>query len=86
MLFRSQHVSPLLNRSWPEPQWAVDARLLRGQAKLQQGQRNEAASDAQIALAEARRLQDGGPDTARTQAALALLAQASGLAGSAGRR
>ncbi len=71
-----QLLSPLLAQAWPEPQWAVDARLLRGQARLEQGQRQEAAADARAAGDEARRLQSGAGDSARVQAARALLARA----------
>ena len=74
-----QGLSPWLGQVWPEPQWAVDARLLRGLARLEQGQREEAAADARAALAEARRLQHGEGDSARVQTASALLARAEGL-------
>ena len=74
-----QGLSPWLGQVWPEPQWAVDARLLRGQARLEQGQREEAAADARAALSEARRLQFGEGDSTRVQTASALLARAEGL-------
>ncbi len=63
----------LLAQRLAEPQWAVDARLLRAQARLQTGERAAAAADANDALAEARRLQDGSADTLRARAALGLL-------------
>lgn len=75
-----QYLSPLLTQAWPEPQWAVDARLLRGQARLEQGRHHQAAADARAALAEARRLQNGPGDSPRVQAATALLARAEGMA------
>jgi len=75
-----QTLSPLLTQAWPEPQWAVDARLLRGQARLEQGHRTEAAADAHAALAAARRLQSGDGESVRVQAASALLARAEGTA------
>jgi len=75
-----QTLSPLLTQAWPEPHWAVDARLLRGQARLEQGQREEAAADARAALAAARRLQAGGGESVRVRAASALLARAEGMA------
>lgn len=61
----------LLAQSQPEPQWAVDALLLRSRAQAQLGQGVAAASDARQALREAQRLQDGAADSRRTQAARA---------------
>ena len=65
----------LLALTLPEPQWAVDAWLLRGEGRLATGRHAEATADAQLALAEARRLQDGSADSARARAAQALLAR-----------
>ncbi len=65
----------LLTQTLAEPQWAIDARLLRAEARLQTGQRAAAAADANAALAEARRLQDGSTDTLRERIALALLSR-----------
>lgn len=63
-------------RGWPEPQWAVDARLLRAQAHGQLGQRAQAADDARAARDEARRLHDGTHGTApRVTAAEHMLAR-----------
>jgi tetratricopeptide (TPR) repeat protein len=59
----------------PEPQWAVDALLLRTQAQIGLGQLDAAAGLARTALDEARRLQDGAPDSQRARDALALLAR-----------
>ena len=60
----------LLAHPLPEPQWAVDALLLRAQARLQLGQRAAAATDAHQGLSEAQRLQDVDAVSRRTQAAL----------------
>ena len=68
-------VDQLLAQTLPEPQWAVDALLLRADARQQLGQRAAATSDARLALSEARRLQDGAPASRRTQAAQALAAR-----------
>ena len=61
----------LLAQNLPEPQWAVDALLLRAHARLQLGQTAAAANDTQRALSEAQRLQDGAAESRRTLAALA---------------
>ena len=66
-------LSDMLGRPAPEPQWALDARLLRAEAALQAGRRDVASAEARLALAEARRLQDGAPDGARARQAQALL-------------
>lgn len=68
----------LLATRLPEPQWAVDALLLRAQALLQLGQLAAAATDAQRALDEAQRLQAGRVPSWRAQAALAARSQAAG--------
>jgi eukaryotic-like serine/threonine-protein kinase len=64
----------LLAQPLPEPQWAVDALLLRARARLQLGQRAAAASDTQRALVDAQGLQDGATASLRTQTVLAGLA------------
>ncbi len=66
-------LDPLLAQSLAEPQWAIDARLLRAEARQHTGDRAAAAADANAALAEARRLQDGSTDTLRARTALGLL-------------
>jgi hypothetical protein len=71
-----RHLDTLLKHAAPEPQWTVDARLLRAEAQLQQGRPGEAATEARAALTEARRLQDGAADSWRTRAAQDLLSRA----------
>ena len=71
-------LDPLLAQTLAEPQWAIDARLLRAEALLQTGQLVAAAADATAALAEARRLQDGTADTLRAGSALQLLSRIKG--------
>lgn len=61
----------LLAQPLPEPQWFVDALLLRARARLQLGQSVAAASDTKLALVEAQRLQDGAIESRRMQAATA---------------
>ena len=61
----------LLAQPQPEPQWTVDALLLRSDAKALLGQGAAAASDARQALREAQRLQDGAAESRRAQAARA---------------
>ena len=63
------HLGTLLAAPLPEPQWTVQARMLRAEARLRAGRKVDAAADADAALAESRRVQDGMPDTPRTLAA-----------------
>ena len=64
----------LLAQRWSEPQWGVDALLLRAQARAHLGRRDEAVDDATRALAAARRLHDGPGESQRARAAQAFLA------------
>ena len=69
------HLDRVLTNPLPEPQWAVEAWLLRAEAGLQAGQLALAAADARRALAEARRLQVDDVESPRAAAALSLLAR-----------
>jgi serine/threonine protein kinase len=70
------HLDSVLAQVLPEPQWAVEAWLLRAEALLQTGPPALAAADARRALTEAQRLQADGAESPRAAAAQALLARA----------